>query len=127
MAACQRGRQHQHGDTGGSGRFTAFAGQPLSVTATWPFRAWPRTAGRIYLATHVPISPLTAWLGLKNSDDVGLRVDVLAEVFRNETLIASGQLGDQSTGSSGFNNARLKAIPRAWPGQSSSPRETISA
>jgi len=102
---------------GGSGRFTAFAGQPLVSDGNVAFSArGPGLQEGIYLATHVPISPLTAWLGLKNSDDVGLRVDVLAEVFRNETLIASGQLGDQSTGSSGFNNARLRAIPLSLAG-----------
>jgi hypothetical protein len=54
--------------------------------------------------------PAQVWIGLKNSDDVGTKFDVLAEVFKNGALIASGLLKDVSGGSSGFNNAKLDAI-----------------
>lgn len=61
-------------------------------------------------------SPLTAlgparvWVGLKNSDDVGTKFDLLAEVFKNGNLVGSGQLNDVPGGSSGFNNAKLDVM-----------------
>ena len=61
------------------------------------------------------LSPAKVWIGLKNSDDVGLRVDLRAEVFvkvgATETLVGSGDLLNQPAGSSGFNNAALHTIP----------------
>jgi len=52
------------------------------------------------------------WIGLKNSDDVGTRFDLRAEVYQNgTTLIATGELDSVWGGSSGFNNARLNTIP----------------
>ena len=48
-------------------------------------------------------------------DDIGLRVDLLAEVVlkegTTETLVGQGQLLDQPSGGSGFNNASLRTIP----------------
>jgi hypothetical protein len=64
----------------------------------------------IYAASRESIGPAKVWLGLRNSDDVGLRLDVLAQIFRNDVVVASGQLDDVSTGSSGFNNARLSSV-----------------
>jgi hypothetical protein len=56
------------------------------------------------------LGPAKVWVGLKNSDDVGTKFDLLAEVFKNETLIGSGQLNGVNGGSSGFNNAVLNTI-----------------
>jgi hypothetical protein len=56
------------------------------------------------------LGPANVWVGLKNSDDVGTKFDLLAEVFKNETLIGSGQLNGVNGGSSGFNNAVLNTI-----------------
>ena len=48
---------------------------------------------------------------MKNSDDVGIRFDLRAEVYRNGTqLVGSGEASSVAGGSSGFNNARLDAI-----------------
>lgn len=61
-------------------------------------------------------SPLTAlgtarvWIGLKNSDDVGTKFDLLAEVLKNGAVVGSGQINDVTGGSSGFNNAVLDTI-----------------
>ncbi len=96
---------------GGTGNFGGFSSPPVISDSNMAFAAagFDGTQG-IYLASHESISPAKVWVGLKNSDDVGLRVDVLAEVFKNDTLLASGQLNNQSTGSSGFNNALLKTV-----------------
>jgi hypothetical protein len=53
------------------------------------------------------------WVGLKNSDDVGLKFDLLAEVLRNGVVVGSGQVNDVPGGSSGFNNAIQHAISLA--------------
>jgi HYR domain len=45
------------------------------------------------------------WVGLKNSDDVGLRVDLLAEVRVAGTKVGEGHLDNVPAGSSGFQNA----------------------
>jgi hypothetical protein len=59
------------------------------------------------------LSPADVWIGLKNSDDVGTNFDLKAEVFRNGTLIGSGETDNVSGGSSGFNNAKDRAIALA--------------
>jgi hypothetical protein len=56
------------------------------------------------------LGPAQVWLGLKNSDDAGTKFDLLAEVFKNGSLIGAGQLNDVSGGSNGFNNAILSTI-----------------
>jgi uncharacterized repeat protein (TIGR01451 family) len=60
--------------------------------------------------------PIKVWLGIKNSDDVGTKFDLLAEVFKNDIPIGSGQLNDVSGGSSGFSNAVLRTINVALSG-----------
>lgn len=57
------------------------------------------------------LDPAQVWIGLKNSDNVGLRVDLQAEVLLNDKLVGVGQLTNVATGSSGFNNALLNLIP----------------
>jgi hypothetical protein len=54
------------------------------------------------------LGPAQLWLGLKNSDDVGAKFDLRAEVLRNGVVIGSGQLDGVPGGSSGFNNAVLR-------------------
>lgn len=56
------------------------------------------------------------WVGLKNSDDVGTKFDLLAEVLRNGSVVGSGQINDVAGGSSGFNNAVLDTISLALSG-----------
>jgi hypothetical protein len=74
-----------------------------------------------YLTT---LDPAKVWIGLKNSDDIGTKFDLLAEVYQNSTLIGSGQLDKVNGGSSGFNNAKLNTIPLTlfgpidWPSSS---------
>ncbi|HSB12514.1 MAG TPA: hypothetical protein VLM38_23700, partial [Blastocatellia bacterium] len=62
------------------------------------------------------LSPGKVWLGLKNSDDVGTKFDLLAEVLKNGSVVGSGQLADVPGGSSGFNNAVLRTINLALSG-----------
>jgi hypothetical protein len=57
------------------------------------------------------LSPAKLWVGLKNSDAVGLKVDLSVELLEGGFPITQDLLLNQSTGSSGFNNALLKEIP----------------
>jgi len=61
------------------------------------------------------LSPANVWVGLKNSDDVGVRFDLLAVVSVNGVPVGSGQLDRVKGGSSGFNNAKLRSIPLTLP------------
>jgi hypothetical protein len=67
-----------------------------------------------YLLTS--LSPANIWVGLKNSDDVGTKFDLLAEVLKNGEVVGSGQLNSVNGGSSGFNNASLRTIALALSG-----------
>jgi hypothetical protein len=60
--------------------------------------------------TLTALSPAEVWLGLKNSDDVGTKFDLKAEVYKNGTLIGSGETLNVPGGSSGFNNAKKRLI-----------------
>lgn len=57
------------------------------------------------------VGPANVWIGLKNSDDVGTKFDLLVEVFKDGTPVGSGQSYSVVGGSSGFNNAKLRTIP----------------
>lgn len=57
--------------------------------------------------------PASIWLGLKNSDDVGTRFDLLAELLRNGVVVATFETDNVPGGSSGFNNAVLRAVGAA--------------
>lgn len=56
------------------------------------------------------LSPAKVWIGLKNSDDAGVRFDLLAEAYNGNTLITSGKIDSVPAGISGFNNAKLNTI-----------------
>jgi hypothetical protein len=73
----------------------------------------PVTVHIVVGPTIQSFSPAKIWLGLKNSDAVGLRVDLLVELLVNDVPIGNGFLENQTTGSSGFNNAQLKAVALA--------------
>jgi concanavalin A-like lectin/glucanase superfamily protein len=71
------------------------------------------SAGKCKSVTVPQLSELgtaNVWLGLKNSDDVGTKFDLLAEVLKNGAVVGSGQLDAVTGGSSGFNNAVLRTI-----------------
>jgi hypothetical protein len=62
--------------------------------------------------TVAPVSNVVkVWVGLANSDDVGIRFDLKAVVTKNGSPVGSGQLGSVSGGSSNFNTAVLDTIP----------------
>lgn len=56
------------------------------------------------------LNPAKIWIGLKNSDDVGVKFDLKAEVYANDVLVSSGETDSVVAGSSGFNNAKLDTI-----------------
>jgi len=73
------------------------------------------------------LGPAQIWVGLKSSDDVGTRFDLLAEVSKNNDLIGSGQVNNVPGGSSGFNSARLDVVNLALTNSPGfGPGDTIS-
>jgi hypothetical protein len=102
---------------GGTAHFTGFSTPPEISGGSVAFGARAGAREGLFLGSARLIGGAKVWLGLKNSDDVGLRVDVLAEVLRNDAVIASGILTNQTTGSSGFNNALLKTVELGATGE----------
>jgi beta-lactamase superfamily II metal-dependent hydrolase len=78
---------------------TDAAGNPSTQTVTYEVRR-----------TLTAVGPAAVWIGLKSSDDDGLRLDLRAEVLVNGGVAASGELMNVKTGSSGFNNAFLQSV-----------------
>jgi beta-lactamase superfamily II metal-dependent hydrolase/DNA/RNA endonuclease YhcR with UshA esterase domain len=60
--------------------------------------------------TLTAVGPASIWIGLKNSDDNGLRIDVRSELLVNGVLAASGELPNVSSGSNGFGKALLQSL-----------------
>ncbi len=67
------------------GFFQPRANTGASLKATW------NGIGYNSCAEELEVSPAEIWIGLKNSDDVGTRFDLKAEVFENGSLIGSGE------------------------------------
>jgi hypothetical protein len=64
----------------------------------------------------ISVGPTAVWIGLKTSDDVGTKFDLLAEILKNGAVVGSGQLNDVPGGSSGFNNAVQRTINQTLVG-----------
>jgi hypothetical protein len=60
--------------------------------------------------TLTAVAPVKVWIGLKNSDDVGLRLDLRAELVVGGIVAATGTLNNVSSGGNGFNNAILQSV-----------------
>jgi hypothetical protein len=90
--------------------------------------SWAIDNVSITLLDGVPVTSTSVWIGLTNSDDVGIRFDLRAEAYRNGTELAgAGELSSVPGGSSGFNNARERTIdlvPSA--GVTFSPGDTLN-
>lgn len=56
------------------------------------------------------LSPAKFWLS-KNLLNIGVKFDLKAEVYKDSTLVSSGQISSVTAGSGGFNNATLETIP----------------
>ena len=88
----------------------------FTVTDTGDGASAPLTSSEATVSITVNCPQLTSlgsasvWIGLKNSDDVGTKFDLLAEVLKNGLVVGSGQANDVPVGGSGFNNAVQRAI-----------------
>jgi uncharacterized repeat protein (TIGR03803 family) len=85
------------------------------TTTNTPTQTFTRTPSWTPTNTPTPreltaLSPANVWVGLKNSDDVGLNLDLLAEVFVNTIRVGQGHLDNVSAGGSGFNGAILDSM-----------------
>jgi len=105
----------------------------FTVTDTGDGTSPPLTSSEATVSIAVDCPVLTSlgsasmWIGLKNSDDVGTKFDLFAEILKNGVVVGSGQLNDVAGGSSGFNNAVQRAISQSLSGaQSLCPGDTLS-
>lgn len=58
------------------------------------------------------VSSAKIWLGIKNILDIGVKFDIHADVYKNGTLLTSGQLNSVTAGLTGnFASAKLDTIP----------------
>ena len=100
--------------------FTSWTGNVADPTS--PSTTVTMSQAQTVTANFVPVasafSPAKVWIGLKNSDDVGQRLDLLAEVFVNATKVGQGELDNVGSGRSGFSNAILETIPLGLTGDS---------
>jgi hypothetical protein len=64
------------------------------------------------------LGPANVWIGLRNSDDIGIRFDLQANVFLNDLLVpvGFGLLENVSGTSSGFEHAVFRPIPLTLTG-----------
>jgi len=63
--------------------------------------------------TLTAVDSAKVWVGLKNSDNVGLRLDLRAEVLVNGAVAATGDRNNIAAGSSGFSHAILRSVTLA--------------
>ena len=67
----------------------------------------------------VPV-PSDAWIGLRNSDDVGTKFDVLVEFLKNGSVVSSGELDAVREDFAGrrryaFERLRTMGLNPGWP------------
>lgn len=86
-----------------------------SMTEPVGERAQQREAALLTGGASFVTGPANVWIGLANSDDVGLRLDLLAEMLIDGQVVASSETDDIAGGSSGFNNALLRTLTFADP------------
>jgi hypothetical protein len=96
-----------------TGTPTAAGSFNVTLSATNTFGATGN--GSLTIVIPSPGTPVVAgssgiWIGLKNSDDVGTKFDLLVEVLKNGAVVGTGQIDAVAGGSSGFNNAVLRTI-----------------
>lgn len=73
------------------------------------------TVGPVFSLEGLGPAPAVIILGLANSDDIGTKFDVQLEVYKNASLIASGELIGASGRGSGRNNTVLDVIQLSLP------------
>lgn len=74
-----------------------------------------------------PTSPAArVWIGLKKSNDAGIRFDLKAVVKRNGNVVSSGVLLGAPGGGKGFENANLLTVPLSLPADAFQPGDQVS-
>jgi hypothetical protein len=91
--------------------YTNFGTYTITLTVKDKDNATGNNTTTITVVKQITVlNPAEVWLS-KGLLNIGLRFDVLAEAFKDSTLVSSGQLNSVQVGSGGFNNADLISIP----------------
>jgi hypothetical protein len=91
--------------------YTAFGTFTITLTVTDKDNATDDNTTNITVVKQITVlSPAEVWLS-KGLLNIGVRFDVLAEAYKDNTLVSSGQVNSVLVGSGGFNNANLISIP----------------
>jgi hypothetical protein len=98
----------------GTKTFTAFAQDKAGNTAS-------KDCTYRVLRRLTAAGPAKVWLGLKNSDDIGTRFDLKAELYVGQTKVGEGNVSNVFGRGSGFNNAVLVLIPLVLNGSPEVP------
>lgn len=77
--------------TSGTEKYRDSAGINFSGGNLWKQTGAWSASPALSPATLIDLSNFHAWLGLKNSDDQGTNFDLRVEVYKNGTLVASGE------------------------------------
>lgn len=85
----QAGQLHARSDS----NHTAFTSVPAGVYSGVSAATLHATAISGPFSLLTAAGPASIWLGLKNSDDVGTKFDLRAEVLRNGDVVGAGQFG----------------------------------
>jgi hypothetical protein len=111
-----------------TGAPTAAGSFNVTLSATNTFGATDTDSLTIVIpspGTTVATSSASLWIGLKNSDDVGTKFDVLVAVLKNGNVVGTGQLNAVTGGSSGFNNAVLRTVGMALGSTTYAPNDVL--
>ena len=100
---------------------SAEEGVSPTINTAWALLTLEKVVPEVVTRKLTALSPAEVWVGLTNSDDVGLYFDIQAEVLVDDNsgsgpqVVASAQATKVWGGSSGFNNAVKSTIPFSLP------------
>jgi PKD repeat protein len=101
------------GSVSGSHTYTSFGTKTIILTITDNDNgSGNNTVSHTVVKQITVLDPLQVWIS-KETLGIGLRADLLAEVYKDNTLVSSGQLNSVDLGNLGgsFANASLQTIP----------------